>query len=190
MRKKTIKKNHIIYAAAKVFSEKGLENATVDDIAREAGIAKGSIYQYFKSRDEIFIEGVSYFATQRIDLLNRLLSHYSTARDKIHALLSANSWIAKRQPEIFFMNYASLISTHKSIKKKAANVFFTTYFKFVKKIIQNGIEKGEFKEGDSDIIALILILTQDMLHILRGVDKNFLYQKDITKELIRLLIPN
>jgi TetR/AcrR family transcriptional regulator, fatty acid metabolism regulator protein len=40
-------------AAMRVVGRKGLEKATVDDIAREAGVAKGTVYLYFKSRDEV-----------------------------------------------------------------------------------------------------------------------------------------
>src|ERR1019366_275720 len=40
-------------AALRVVGRKGLEKATVDDIAREAGVAKGTLYLYFRSRDEI-----------------------------------------------------------------------------------------------------------------------------------------
>jgi AcrR family transcriptional regulator len=43
----------ICEAAQRVVGRKGLEKATVDDIAREAGVAKGTVYLYFRSRDEI-----------------------------------------------------------------------------------------------------------------------------------------
>lgn len=48
------KREVIIQSAIKVFSEKGLQNAKVDEIAERAGIAKGTVYLYFKSKHEIF----------------------------------------------------------------------------------------------------------------------------------------
>jgi len=48
------RKNNIIEAAGKVFSEKGYSVATVEDIANAAGVAKGSIYNYFTSKQELF----------------------------------------------------------------------------------------------------------------------------------------
>lgn len=48
------RRNQIIDAAIEVFGNKGLDVATVDEIAQATGISKGTIYLYFKSKDEIF----------------------------------------------------------------------------------------------------------------------------------------
>ncbi|MBL7013577.1 MAG: TetR/AcrR family transcriptional regulator, partial [Candidatus Marinimicrobia bacterium] len=50
----TGKKTLIIEAAIKVFSRDGLEKGKIADIAKEAGIGKGTIYDYFRSKDDIF----------------------------------------------------------------------------------------------------------------------------------------
>jgi AcrR family transcriptional regulator len=48
------RKGQILDAAISVFSENGFSDASIEDIAREAGVGKGTIYLYFKSKDEIF----------------------------------------------------------------------------------------------------------------------------------------
>jgi AcrR family transcriptional regulator len=48
------RRNQILDAAIDIFGNKGLDAATVDDLARAAGISKGTVYLYFKSKDEIF----------------------------------------------------------------------------------------------------------------------------------------
>ncbi|MGI5838850.1 MAG: TetR/AcrR family transcriptional regulator [bacterium] len=50
------KRNEIIEAALKVCAEQGFERAKVRDIARAAGIGKGTIYEYFASKEELFAE--------------------------------------------------------------------------------------------------------------------------------------
>ncbi|AKN29813.1 hypothetical protein Ccar_02710 [Clostridium carboxidivorans P7] len=52
------KKNKIIDAAYKVFNERGYNNTTTVDIAKEAGIATGSVYAYFKDKKDIFIQAL------------------------------------------------------------------------------------------------------------------------------------
>ncbi len=54
-REKEQRKQAIIDAAEKVFFSKGFENATVDDIANEAEFSKGTLYLYFKSKEEIYL---------------------------------------------------------------------------------------------------------------------------------------
>ena len=47
------KKDHIAKVASKVFSEKGYQSASLQDVAREVEISKAGIYHYFKSKEEI-----------------------------------------------------------------------------------------------------------------------------------------
>lgn len=59
MPKDSRKKERIIKAAMDVFARDGLQKGTVDKIARQAGVAKGTVYEYFPSKEAIF-EGVLY----------------------------------------------------------------------------------------------------------------------------------
>jgi AcrR family transcriptional regulator len=49
------RKKQILEAATRVFAARGFEGATISDIAREAGIAEGSIYNYFKNKNDLLI---------------------------------------------------------------------------------------------------------------------------------------
>src|SRR5438128_10647211 len=49
------KRARILDAAVKVFAERGFFNATVAEIARAAGVADGTIYLYFKSKDDVLL---------------------------------------------------------------------------------------------------------------------------------------
>jgi len=49
------RKKQILHAAARVFAAKGFEGATISDIAREAGISEGSIYNYFKNKNDLLV---------------------------------------------------------------------------------------------------------------------------------------
>jgi len=52
------KRMDILHAAFDVISEKGLYKATVEDVARRAQVAKGTVYLYFKSKEDLFVEMV------------------------------------------------------------------------------------------------------------------------------------
>lgn len=55
-REKEQRRNDIVDAAEKVFFEKGLNNSTMDEVAEEAELSKGTLYLYFKSKEEIHFE--------------------------------------------------------------------------------------------------------------------------------------
>ena len=55
-REKKERREAIVSAASRVFLAKGLGNATMEDIAREAELSKGALYLYFKNKDELFLQ--------------------------------------------------------------------------------------------------------------------------------------
>ncbi|RME11446.1 MAG: TetR/AcrR family transcriptional regulator, partial [Aquificota bacterium] len=70
MRRKGTKEK-ILDASLKLFSEKGIRETTIKDIAREVGITEGAIYRHFKSKDEIVL---GLFGLYSEEFYNRLLS--------------------------------------------------------------------------------------------------------------------
>jgi AcrR family transcriptional regulator len=55
-REKLVRRREILLAARKVFAQRGYENATLEEIAEQAEFAKGTLYNYFQSKEEIFRE--------------------------------------------------------------------------------------------------------------------------------------
>ena len=53
---RTLRKKRIIQGALKVFNEHGIEKTTMDEIAHESGFGKATLYYYFSSKDEVFVE--------------------------------------------------------------------------------------------------------------------------------------
>lgn len=54
MSKKIAKRNAIIQSAIEVFSKNGFQNSTISEIAQKASVAEGTIYQYFKNKEDLF----------------------------------------------------------------------------------------------------------------------------------------
>lgn len=75
MEKNIDKRREILEAAIKLFSEKGFEKTTVDEIAARANVGKGTIYLYFENKEQIFIavikEGMSEISRQFEEILTR-----------------------------------------------------------------------------------------------------------------------
>lgn len=78
-------RNAILAAARECFREKGYDNSTIRDIVRRTGLAAGTFYNYFSSKQDIFAALLTDFLNQ----LNTNLSHYrqgsDTAREFLHA---------------------------------------------------------------------------------------------------------
>jgi TetR/AcrR family fatty acid metabolism transcriptional regulator len=154
--KRTEKKNRIIEAAVTVFAEKGFYNAKVSDVARAAGVADGTIYIYFKNKDDILI---SLFESKMEHILRRFIDAVEKASDPIDKL------------KAFFRLYFSLIKEDKNLAevfqvelrqsskflKDYKNQKFSDYLNLIASIIQEGIESGFFQPDlNVHIIKLII----------------------------------
>ena len=67
-REKEQRRNDIIDAAEKVFFKKGLNNSTMNEVAKEAELSKGTLYLYFKSKEEIHFE----IKSRALNILNKM----------------------------------------------------------------------------------------------------------------------
>ena len=90
-REKLARRRGILTAARKVFGARGYEGATLDEVAREAEFAKGTLYSYFDSKAELFAELIEYdfdeLLTQAKKALTREEEVAAAARAVIRVLL-------------------------------------------------------------------------------------------------------
>ena len=87
MGEKTNKRELILAAAQEVFFEKGYHSATSEEIAKRAGVGKGTIYQYFDSKLEIFLEMHRLYIEQYTDMLTDLLDENCSFEENLRRLV-------------------------------------------------------------------------------------------------------
>src|SRR5438045_7862535 len=76
----------ILEAARKVFAKKGFSDATVDDIALAAGVAKGTVYLYYSSKREVYFAALKFGIEQMYAALADQLKRVSTPAEKLRSL--------------------------------------------------------------------------------------------------------
>jgi len=81
------KEEAILAAAIKIFMEKGFAQSSIQVIADEAGIAKGTIYEYFKTKEELFIQAVKLHTSKLNDLIDNIVLSENTLIGKLGDLL-------------------------------------------------------------------------------------------------------
>jgi len=135
----------IIAAATKIFSQKGFFKAKVSEIAKEAGIADGTVYIYFKHKDDILI---SLFEEKMQEVLDNMKGQIDQETDPLKKI------------ERFALVHLQLIEDHKDIAeiiqvelrqssmfmKNYHNTKFLEYLNIISSIIQEGKEKGVIRE--------------------------------------------
>jgi len=144
-------KRRIFNTAIKIFSEKGYDNTSVEEITAVAGVAKGSLYYHFAKKEDIFDllldEGIS-LLKNNIELK---IKNCKTALEKIKAVILIQVKVTVRYEDFLNVIFSQIWGNEaKNIKCKKA-VF--QYIKIIEEIIQEGIDNGEFYDGDVEALA-------------------------------------
>lgn len=183
---KDAKKYIIIEAALKLFSQKGYVETSMDDIVDEARVSKGGIYNYFKSKEEIFLE----IAKDRLNKRHALIEEFPEDISSREKLVRYIHWILnglfdeKTSLNVrFTFEFWSVLSRNEKTSQKAKERY-NLFYEELEKLLIEGIEKGEFnKELDVKSMVYILLSTMDGIAFCNSVMK-----VPITKEIVNTYV--
>lgn len=159
-------RDKICKAALSLFTKSGIKATTTKQIAREAGISEGTIYIYFKSKDELAYE---LFAEHMFGFRNELLGAVSGADDsttELKNLITAFYHYARNEP----VKYAYINIGHSTELKKLDKDFEKPKDVFVK-MIETGVQKSYFRKIDPNIAASYIIgmITRSIMFFNNGM---------------------
>ncbi len=153
---KNNKKELIINAAIKVFADKGFYTANVADVAKEAGVADGTIYLYFKNKDDLLI---SLFETKMEEILLRfssLLDSTRNAEEKLRQFIHLYFQLIEEDQNLAEVFQVELRQSDKFLKDYH-NQKFIDFLNLIGDILHQGQSDGQFKT-DINIHTMKLII--------------------------------
>ncbi len=165
------RKDQILNAAAAVFSRLGFHEARMDDIVTEAGLSKGAIYWYFKSKDEIITALMHRMFSQDIEALRRLEIAEGTAFDRLLSHISTMVETFTEMSNLISIIYEFYVT---AVRSDEVRTFFRGYLMNYRDtfrvIVQQGIDRGEFIEVNAQQIAVALYALIDGTLMLAMLD--------------------
>jgi AcrR family transcriptional regulator len=172
-------RDKIIKNASKLFAKKGFFKTTVDDIAQATSVAKGTVYLYFKNKQELY--------TATIDL------HFSYALDKIAEIETKKITATEKMNEIAvdFVDYVSSLKTSympfnvenvsqigRTIKAMHSIIMpkVIKMNEIISRVVEQGINNGEFRDVEPRVAAFYFLST------IRAIFISDYYLSDISVE--------
>ena len=145
-------KRRIFTTAIKLFAEKGYENTGIEEITAVAGVAKGSLYYHFETKEELFdmlLEEGWKLLNNSIEIKSR---HCTNALDKLKVIIMIQiKSIIRYTDFVTVIINNTLGENSRTIKcQKAVNKYVTK----IAEVIKEGVEEGIFYDGDIEGIAL------------------------------------
>ncbi len=175
---KEAKKDKILQSAMKVFAQKGISDTKMEMVAQKAGIAKGTIYEYFKSKEELLQMVFNYLLVQMNMHVKKSMAAARDPEAKLRAGISAyidiDSLGLKETsgliPELW--SYGIRLRESKSEIAFDLRWIYLQYRELFGAALRDGIEKGIFKQDlDSRAIASSVIAAADGFYLQWMSDK-------------------
>lgn len=176
---KTDKRERILVAAKAVFAEKGFSGAAIADIATRADIGKGTVYEYYKSKEELFFAVFEWFIDEgatavRVDIAVLGLP----VSDQLKALSESviGQWAELKTEFALVMEFwaASSTSASRNRFRQAFRHLYDHYRSIIVALLQEGIDQGEFSDDLApDSIAAALVGAWDAMFLQAWFDDEF-----------------
>ena len=181
---------NIIAAAIKVFSEKGYDAASMQDIADEAKISRGPLYYRYKTKKDIFLAAMDAYAEHELELQAETLQQNKPFSEKIkNYLLFATKNIRNDKPEFPLEVFAG--ADMQDVNQQVREIYARA-FRITKDCVQQAIQSGDLlPETDVDRFTNVLFAAFDGLRYSRlktGIIATNKNMEETIEEICRLLV--
>src|SRR5439155_503853 len=147
------KPQQIIDAAVRVFARHGYYNSRVSDIAREAGVASGTIYLYFKTKDDILVRLFREKMAEWVAFLREAIADLPDAVAKLRRLVALHLKMLEDNPDLAEVLQVELRQGHKFFRGASAHEI-TAYFALIGAVLEEGMAAG--LAGDPAVRSVIV----------------------------------
>jgi len=138
------KHQRILDAAVKVFASKGFFQARVSEIAREAGVADGTVYLYFKSKDDLLISIFEVRMREAISRFRQAALEEKDARSRLERLIRMHLAEFQSDPDLAAVFQVELRQSQRFMREYAKSEL-REYLDFIGEIVQEGQKEGVFR---------------------------------------------
>lgn len=188
LKKKGIKHQKIINAAVKVIAHNGYHQAQVAKIAREAGVADGTIYLYFKNKEDILISVFHEKMGVFIKKIEKEIEEKQTAKEKLLALISLHFSQLQDNHDLALLTQLELRQTNKELRMKI-NTVLEPYITLIGSILEEGIQEKLFVSDLNIKLARQMVFGTIDEIVTNWVIKDFKYNlTELAEPVLQLLM--
>tara|TARA_B100001540_G_scaffold86400_1_gene77963 strand:- start:266 stop:862 length:597 start_codon:yes stop_codon:yes gene_type:complete len=184
LEERQMRKERILDGALEVFKSKGLEGATMDEIAQESGFGKATLYYYFKSKEDVFSAILEDGWIKIWESLEPVIANQNGPRNTFINLLIKIAEIAQNRPGLFEF----LFNAPKAIKleNQPWKEYQHRLYGVIQGLLEDGVKAGEFPKIKPELMFKALG-GLFMGLVFMGDKKEPVSEKDVEKLLNQLI---
>jgi AcrR family transcriptional regulator len=179
MTEKNQKRQDILNSARALFKDKGFHSTKMEDISIEAGVGKGTLYEYFKNKQDIFDEVCIEFVDLIIDDIKYISNMDNTFKEKLLILFNEK---LKMESEFANMSIDNILSSKNIISEKTVKTIIgkiSEMYSAICSIIDQGKKEGVVvKNIQSETLACLIVGTMSEYLRLKFHNKEYEIKED------------
>jgi AcrR family transcriptional regulator len=163
------KKDRIILAAARAFAQNGFSGTTMAAIAKQADIGKGTIYEYFETKEDLFFAVFTWYSRRMSEAATVAVSELGgSAAQRIRAVSRSLLNVTEEIKDLFALTMEFWAAANTSpLRSRFADDFRQLYSDFrniLAGLIREGVQRGEFRpDVDPEAVAAVMVGSWDGL---------------------------
>lgn len=178
-------KRKIFETSMKLFAEKGYDATSVEEITSVVGVAKGTLYYHFSSKEEIF-----YFLVEEgIKLLQNSItikiSQQKNSIDKLKSVMMIQLKILNKYQDFITIVVSQMWGNEPRNRK--CREYVKQYIERIERIAEEGIKNGEIIDSSAETIAISIFSTTYVSLLYKSSQDNRFNIDDISKEIQNIL---
>jgi TetR/AcrR family fatty acid metabolism transcriptional regulator len=146
------KRDAILRAATHVFAQRGYFNAQVADVARAAGVAAGTVYLYFRSKDDLLVSIFERTMREAIDEGRRAIEGVADPLERLHRIARLHLERVGRDRDLAIVFQVELRQSTKFMERFSATQL-REYLGIIRRAITDGQAAGRIRPGISPTLA-------------------------------------
>jgi len=150
----------VLRAAEKLFARRGFYPTTIDDIAKEAKLAKGTIYLYFDSKEDLFFSAIEKKLDALLGKIKEGVKEPGSARQRIKTVVGIHLKFLEENRDFFKIMQSFSEQLKEKLEKKLKGRVIekqSQYIEILTRLIQEAIRKKEIKPLNARKLAVILM---------------------------------
>ena len=181
-----MKEKQIVDAARKLFYKFGFKKVSMDEIAREAGVTKKTVYTYFSSKEELF----KYFIQEELDNMKKIVEDIEKENldffEAVHQIIfQLIKYKNKRQFFKLMTNEAEVLKS--SIASKSLNLIDEQIQSYIYDIVKNAMDKGYIKKENPEVVTFLVYKMYIALMFDWSETREKLDEEEIAKTILDIL---
>lgn len=172
-------RDRIIKNASRFFAKKGFFKTTVDDIAQATGVAKGTVYLYFKNKQELYTATIDAHFSYALKKVAEIETKKITATEKMNEItVDFVDYVDRLKTSFLPFNVENVNLIGKTLKTMHSVVMpkIIKMNDVISRIVEQGIENGEFRDVEPRVAAFYFLST------IRAIFISNYYISDISVE--------